>query len=138
MRIISVDLGNRYTGFASCDELEMTVSPLHSIEGKSTKQIVEEIISTARRMNADEVIIGLPLNMNGTSGKQAEHAEKIAAAVAESGVQVRLWDERLTSWEADQLLLETGKSAKKRRLMAHSAAAAVILRSYIDSKKEAS
>lgn len=137
MRILAVDLGERHVGLASCDELELAVRPLRTIERRGNAQIAEAIAREGRAIGAAEVLMGHPLNMDGTAGRSAKDAEKIAALVAEvSGLPVRLWDERLSSWEAEQLLDEIGASKKKRRDLIHSASAAVILKSYVESKRQ--
>jgi putative holliday junction resolvase len=137
MRILAVDLGEKNVGLASCDELELTVRPLNTVQRTGNVQIASSIASEARRIEAAEVLVGHPLNMDGTAGRAAKDAEKIAALVAEvSGLPVRLWDERLSSWEAEQLLDEIGASKKKRRDLIHSASAAVILKSYVESRRQ--
>jgi putative Holliday junction resolvase len=137
MRILAVDLGEKNVGLASCDELELTVRPLNTVRRTGNTQIASSITREARLIEAEEVLVGHPLNMDGTAGRAAKDAEKIAALVAEvSGLPVRLWDERLSSWEAEQLLDEIGASKRKRRDLIHSAAAAVILKSYVESRRQ--
>jgi putative Holliday junction resolvase len=136
MRILCVDPGRRHVGLASCDELEIAVRPLKAIERRGNARLAAAIVREAIKEEADEIVIGHPLNMNGTPGPSAKDAEKIAALIAEkAGTPVRLWDERLSSWEAENLMKELKIPEKKRKILAHSASAAVILRSYLDSRK---
>ena len=137
MKILAVDLGVKHVGLAVCDELQMVVSSAGTVPRTSNKALVDAVVREAKRRGAAEIVVGHPLNMDDTAGRSARDAEKIAAMVAEAcACPVRLWDERLSSWEAAQMLAETGVRGKKRRLKIHEASAAVILRSYLDALKE--
>ncbi|MBI5527677.1 MAG: Holliday junction resolvase RuvX [Deltaproteobacteria bacterium] len=137
MKILSVDLGSKNVGLAVCDELGISVSPAGTVPRKSNAMLVEAIIRQARRREADAIVVGHPINMDGTAGRAAKDAEKIAAMIAlAGGPPVTLFDERLSSWEAENLLIEAGASRKKKRTLVHEAAAAVILRSYLEAKRQ--
>ena len=136
MRILAVDLGGKHVGLASCDELELVVSPAGTIARTSNKALVDAIVREAKRREAAEIVVGHPVNMDDTAGRQARDAEKIAALIAEaSALPVRLCDERLSSWEAARMLEEAGVPKGRQREKIHEASAAVILRSYLDGKQ---
>lgn len=135
VKVLAADLGSKNVGLAVCDELQMTVSPAGTVVRTSNKALALAIAREAARRGATEIVVGHPLNMDGTAGRAAKDAEKIAALVAECcACRVTLWDERLSSWEAEHLLAEAGASRRRRREKIHEASAAVILRSYIDAK----
>jgi putative Holliday junction resolvase len=137
MRVLAVDLGSKHVGLAVCDELGLLVSPAGTIERKSNKALADAIVRHARRREAGAIVVGHPINMDGTAGRAAKDAEKIAAMIAEAGgPPVTLFDERLSSWEAESLLADAGASRKKRRTLVHEAAAAVILRSYLEARRQ--
>lgn len=139
MKILAVDLGGKKVGLAICDELEMVVSLAGTIVRTSNKALVDAIAREAGRREAAEIVVGHPLNMDDTAGRSAKDAEKIAAMIAVGcALPVQLVDERLSSWEAAQMLEEAGVPPKKRREKLHEASAAVILRSHLDARREGS
>ena len=134
-RILALDFGERRIGVAaSSGEL---ASPLQVIHRKSRKKDVETIASLVERESAELVVVGLPLDSRGEKGTQARKATSFARRLAASlKVPVVLWDERLTTVEAESLLRDAGKSSGRRRDIIDAAAAAVILQSYLDASEE--
>ena len=136
MIILSVDYGDIRTGIAVCDKFEMMASPVTVITQPNRGILITEITRIAAQKQAELIIVGLPRNMDGTSGSRAqasaEFAEKLEAA---AGIPVKLWDERLTTIAANTLLNETGNRGKKRKKIIDAVAAAMILQDYIDYKK---
>ncbi|MFA6033767.1 MAG: Holliday junction resolvase RuvX [Myxococcota bacterium] len=144
MRILAADLGRKHVGLARCDELGLAAVPHKTLERHSNVSLAEAIAREAVLIGAGKIVIGHPLNMDGSAGPAAKDAEKIAVLVSgamtrmsegagEGVCRVLLWDERLSSWEAENLLREMGAPEAKRRKMIHEASAAVILRSYLES-----
>lgn len=135
MRVMAIDYGAKAIGVAICDELQLTVRPLTTIRraGQNLKQTLEQIAELAREHEAGALIIGLPLNMNGTLGEAARRVEAfIAELQAHITIPITKIDERLTSYEADQILREMGVSAKERKAKSDEYAAVLILQDYLD------
>lgn len=137
MRILGVDLGERNVGVAMSDELGLTAQPLTTLrrEGGARGQeaLVVALSALVREHDADEVVVGHPLSMDGSVGPAARAAETFARALeSASGTPVRLWDERLSTVAAERTLLEADLSRKKRRAVIDRAAAAYILQGYLD------
>lgn len=132
MRYLALDLGDRRIGVAISDRLGMIARPLLTLQRASRLEDFTRITRLVRENAVDCVIVGLPVNMNGTEGTRAAWARDYSAALAAAAeVPVCLWDERLTTVEAEALLRAQGKSPDKASLDA--CAAAVILQSYLDA-----
>ncbi len=137
-RILAVDLGGRRIGLAVSDPLGLTAQGLPSImrSEKGGGDPVPAIAGICREHGVAKVVVGLPLNMNGTRGPEAEKAERLAAALAEAtGLPVVMWDERLTSVTAERALIEGGvsRAARRRKGLVDQGAATVILQTYLSS-----
>jgi len=136
-RALALDLGEKRIGVAISDALGMVARPLEIFLRTSRKADFAHIGALVVAHQVDAVIVGLPLNMDGSEGRQAAWVRDYSAALAETlTVPVHLWDERLTSEEAADILRargasRRGKSTAKGTLDA--VAAAVILQSYLDS-----
>ena len=129
MKILAVDYGDSRTGLATCDRTEFLTSPI-------TPQItVKARDKVAARVEL--IVIGLPLNMDGTEGERARKSRKLAKTVEIwSGLPVRMWDERQTTCAAADLLDESGTFGAKRKSILDSVSATVILDDYIQWRKE--
>lgn len=131
-RALALDLGERRIGVAISDALGMMARPLEIFSRTSRKADFAHIGALVATHQVDVVVMGLPLNMDGSEGRQAAWVRDYSAALAETlTVPMHLWDERLTSEEAADILRAQGKSTAKGTLDA--VAAAVILQSYLDS-----
>jgi putative Holliday junction resolvase len=134
-RVIGIDHGDARIGVAVSDELGMLAHPVETITVKDTDPVAR-ITQLVAEKNASTVVIGLPKNMDGTSGPAAEKvravAEKLRAAVT---VPVRLWDERLTTVAAQRALHEAGRNAKQSRAVIDQAAAQIILQGWLDAQE---
>ena len=136
MVILAVDYGEARTGLAVCDKNEVLATPLSPVVVKSTDMLIDTIIETAKQYKAELIVVGIPVNMDGTHSIRAEAEKQIAQLLKEkSGMPVEVWDERLTTMSASRLLNETDVKGKKRKMKLDSAAAALILQSFIDSRK---
>ncbi|HOL79556.1 MAG TPA: Holliday junction resolvase RuvX [Clostridiales bacterium] len=136
MVILAVDYGEARTGLAVCDKNEVLATPLSPVVVKSTDMLIDTIIETAKQYKAELIVVGLPVNMDGSHGFRAEVVKEFAQLLKEkSGMPVEFWDERLTTMSASRLLNETDVKGKKRKMKLDSAAAALILQSFIDSRK---
>jgi putative Holliday junction resolvase len=136
MKLIALDVGDRRIGIATSDPLGFSVRPLRVLPRKNQRNDIEEVLHTAAQEQAEGLVVGLPLSLDGTLGPQAERVERFRSALqAASPLPVFSWDERFTTAEADRLMLEAGLPAAKRRALRDAAAAAVILRAFLDAHR---
>ncbi len=135
MRIMGLDVGDKYIGVALSDPLGMFAQPLSVItrEGdERTMEILQEIISTSQ---VSKIVFGLPKNMNGSIGPQAEKVLSFIEMLKQTiDIPFLPWDERLSSKAAENAMLEAGVSRGKRKQMVDKIAAALILQGYLDSR----
>jgi putative Holliday junction resolvase len=132
-RALALDLGERRIGVAVSDALGMVARPLEIFARTSRNADFAHIGALVKSHQVDAVIVGLPLNMDGSEGRQAAWVRDYSAALAETiTVPVHFWDERLTSEEAVDILRAQGKPTTKGTVDA--VAAAVILQSYLDNR----
>ena len=128
MKIMAVDFGDARTGLAMCDKTEFLASPIGVIHEKRFEHAVEK---------AEAVIVGLPLNMNGSEGPRAELCREFASKLPDYGVTapIRMWDERQTTVSATGYLNQTDTRGKKRKEVIDAVAAVIILDSYLQWRK---
>src|SRR5215469_5954178 len=132
MRVLAVDLGTKNIGTAISDELGISVRPLQTLRRSSLSRDIAELKSLVEDLGAQAVVVGLPLRMDGTIGAAAEKALKFVEKLrAEIGVEVYTEDERLTSYEADQIMIAEGLGPRQRRARSDEVAATIILRDFL-------
>ncbi|MGE0882649.1 MAG: Holliday junction resolvase RuvX [Blastocatellales bacterium] len=137
MRVMAVDYGSKAIGLAISDELQVTVRPLTTIrrERKKHRQVIESLCNLVDEYQVATVVVGLPLNMDGTRGEAVEKVESfISELQPRLSVPIVTIDERLTSYEADQILREMGASQKERKAKSDEYAAVLILQDYLDGQ----
>ena len=136
MRILSIDFGEKRIGLALSDPLGFTAQGLKTLERKNIKQVLNDIAETAKSNNVGEIVVGLPVNMDGSRGFKAEEVLKFVPQLENAaGVPVKTWDERLTSREANRLMIEEGLSRKKQRANSDRMAATLILQNYLEYRR---
>lgn len=132
-RIMAIDPGTKRCGIAVCDELRLTTRPLAAIRRTSWKNLLLSIKQLISEYDARAVVIGLPLESDGSDGEMAVEARKLAVKFSLSlDIPVVLQDERVTSYAAKERLWSQGISLKKSRKLVDSEAAAMILSDLID------
>lgn len=132
MKIMAVDYGDARTGLAVCDRTETLASPVGIIQEKSMAKVAEKIVYASREFEAGMIVIGLPLNMDGTEGKRAGKSRRLASVLEKIvDIPIEFWDERSTTKTAEAMLSETGTFGKKRKEVLDAVAATVILESYL-------
>jgi putative holliday junction resolvase len=137
MRILGVDHGTKRIGLAISDETETIAQPLEFLAAQPTAKLLSRIGEIVAQRNVREVVVGLPRNMSGDCGPAAEKAQEFAAALRQTlSVPVQTWDERLTSVQANRLLIQSGMRREKRREKVDQTAAAILLQSYLDRARE--
>ena len=136
MKIMAVDYGDARTGLAACDRTEFLASPIGVIQEYNFDNTVKKVSYAVQEYAVKMVVVGHPLNMDGTAGERAQKcalfAEKLKALV---DVPVVLWDERSTTVSAHQVLNETNTRGKKRKEVVDAVAATIILESYLNYRR---
>jgi len=137
MRIMGIDIGSRTMGVAISDELGMTAQGLKTIKRRSMEEDLKEISLIIAQFKIGKIVVGLPKNMDGTIGKQAEVIfQWIKAAKEKIYLPVVTWDERLSTVEASKILLEADLSRKKRKGVIDKLAAVLILQGYLNQSRK--
>jgi putative Holliday junction resolvase len=137
-RILGIDPGTKTIGVAVSDELHLAAHGLPSIPAHPAAKALEAVKKLIARYTIHQIVVGLPMNMDGTMGSSAEMAQKFARSLEElvpGGV--RMVDERLTTVQAERTLLEADLSRAKRRGLRDQVAAVLILQSHLDSLSHA-
>ncbi len=135
MRILGLDFGSKVIGVAISDDLTITAQPLTSIRRTSLEKDLSSILEIVAGYQVAEVVVGLPINMNGTKGESARKAEAfIEKLQGRLSSMIIPWDERMTTMAAERALLEGDVSRRKRRKVIDRVAAALILQGYLDSR----
>jgi putative Holliday junction resolvase len=134
MRVLALDLGKRRIGIAVSDELGITAQGMETLNCINKRTDLAAIAKLAREKSVGLVLVGNPLNMSGEAGSQAEWVYEYAARIADyTGLEVKLWDERLTSAEANRFLREGGLTVDRKTGTVDRMAAVLLLQSYLDS-----
>ena len=136
MRVIGLDLGSKTFGVAVSDFLGIIANPIGTlrIEENDLNQALELVKNVVKEQNAEKIVLGLPKNMNGTIGYQAEYCLKFKEMLEqELKLQVIMIDERMTSKMAHNTMLKADMSRNKRKQNVDKLAATIILQTYLDS-----
>jgi putative Holliday junction resolvase len=134
MRILGLDVGDKRIGLAVSDELGITAQGIDTIVRTVMTADLHQIIEIIREKEISKLVVGLPKNMNGTLGPQAEKVKKFVKLLTEQcPLEVVYWDERLTTVAAQRSLLEGDISRKKRKMAVDRIAAVLILQGYLDN-----
>jgi len=135
-RYLALDIGNRRIGVAVSDELGLTAQPVLTLERKRSgiaRDDLRSLARLARRFGVVGIVVGNPVHLSGDLSPQAEKTQAFAAALGElTGLPIHLWDERLTSREAHQILYEAGHARQEHRKVVDQVAATLILQSFLD------
>ncbi len=138
MIILSVDYGDARTGIAVCDALEMLASPVTVIKESYMPKVAKRITELASEHRAELVVVGNPVNMDGTEGERSEKCRALAALLTEEyGLSTDLMDERLTTVEAHRALNVTNTRGKARKEVVDAVSAVIILEDYLKKRKNA-
>ena len=136
MRVLAVDLGSKRIGTAISDALGITVRPVETIQRTRTERDIARLKFLVEDLEAEAVVVGLPLRMDGTAGDAARRAtEFVRRLQSVLTVPVYTQDERLTSYEAEQMMIERGMSRSERRNRSDRVAAMIILQDYLSKIK---
>ena len=134
MKYLAIDYGNKRTGLALCDKNETVASPLDVLP--TGKELLQKVADIVEAENIDAVVIGLPLNMDGSEGFQAKRIRQFAEQLQKQlDITVCFQDERLSTFEAQEKLEQTDLSKKNKSRRIDALAAAQILQDFLDEKK---
>lgn len=133
MRILGLDYGDRHIGLALSDPLELTAQPLGQIILAGEAEDKRYFADLVRKHEVKEIVVGLPLRMNGSSGTRAKKTHEFAVWLEKAvGLPVTLWDERLTTQQAAGIMKEQKMHWKTKKKVEHQISATLILQSYLD------
>ncbi len=133
-RILALDLGTKRIGLAVSDPLGITAQGLPNLVRSRIRVDLDTLDRLAKANEVGLILIGNPLNMNGTEGRQSAWVKEFAAKLAaRTNLPVKLWDERLTSLQAGRVLRSSGISISKRAAAVDRLSAVILLQSYLDS-----
>ncbi len=136
MIILSVDYGDARTGIAVCDRTELLASPVTVICETDRDTLLKKIADIALERRAELIVVGLPVNMDGTHGSRAQACEDFAQALTElCSIPTVMRDERLTTVSAHNVLNATNTRGKKRKAVVDAVSAVMILQDYIDYRR---
>jgi putative Holliday junction resolvase len=135
-RILGMDVGSKTIGLAVSDPLGITAQGLETIRRKNKRTDFERVKQVIRDFQIAEIVVGYPLRLSGSEGSQAEKVRIFADELRRHfGVPVHLWDERLSSAEANRLLRETEMSIKRRGEVVDRLAAVLILQNWMEARR---
>ncbi len=136
MIILAVDYGDVRTGIAVCDKTELLASPVTVITEPDREALIRKIADIATERKAECIVVGLPVNMDGSHGARAEACESLAKDLtALCGIETVMRDERLTTVSAHHALNATNTRGKKRKAVVDAVSAVMILQDYIDYRR---
>lgn len=133
-RLLGVDYGDARTGLAVSDALGMLANGIGYIKSPVKREVADEIVRYANEYKVTKIIIGNPVNMNGTLGPRAEKVQSLIELLRErTDIPIEIFDERLSTAAAHRILNETGLKSKKRKTVIDTLSAQIILQNYMDS-----
>jgi putative holliday junction resolvase len=134
---MGLDVGSKTIGVAASDELGLTAQPVTTVRRTNFKADLAELKRLAQERGITQLVVGLPLNMDGSEGPSAAEARKVGDAAAQAtALPVLYWDERMTTVAAQRALLESNVSRQKRKEVIDQVAAALILQGWLDSRPQ--
>ncbi len=134
MRILGLDLGERRVGVALSDLLGMTAQPLCTLEVTGPRMMVERIVSLVTEHEVERIVVGLPLNQDGTQGPRAERTRELVGLLqAQLDLPVDYVDERFSSREAQRVLSQAPAKVRRDKTAIDRIAASLILQQYLDT-----
>jgi putative pre-16S rRNA nuclease len=133
VRILALDVGAKRIGLAVSDPLGITAQGLGVLTRQDPSAVLAQLLEVARKWQVQRVVVGLPRHLDGRLGDAAPEILKLAGDLGEAlGVRVVTWDERLTTVEAERVLLQADLSRRRRRQVLDQQAAVLILQNYLD------
>ncbi|MFA6470864.1 MAG: Holliday junction resolvase RuvX [Candidatus Latescibacterota bacterium] len=132
MRILSIDYGERRTGLAITDELGITAQGLDTIIASSEEDVFRKVVEIVRKYEAGKILLGLPLNMNGSESEKSEKVRAFGKALeVETSLPVVYWDERMTSMQAKRVMAEMEVKSYGKKHLLDRISATLMLQEYM-------
>ena len=136
MIIVGIDFGDARTGLAVCDKFEMMASEAGCVKADSYKKALAAVGEKVAALKAELIVVGNPVNMNGTAGPRSEKCQAFARELSElTGIPAELYDERLTTVSAHRILSENNVRGKKRKATVDALSARLILEDYLTLRR---
>jgi putative Holliday junction resolvase len=135
MRALGLDVGSKTIGIALSDETGLVATPLETLARRGTREDVARLAALAREHDAQVLVVGLPLELDGSIGLRARRVEVLCEALRGAGLAVETWDERFSTVAAERVLLEADLSRRRRKEVVDKVAAAYILQGWLDSRR---
>ncbi|MBQ4350708.1 MAG: Holliday junction resolvase RuvX [Clostridia bacterium] len=136
MIIVGIDFGDARTGVAVCDPYEMMASDAGCVAADSYKKALEKVGARVKELGAELIVVGNPVNMDGSAGWRSEKCKAFARELSEqTGIPAVLYDERLTTVSAHKILSENNVRGKKRKATVDTLSASLILEDYLKFRK---
>lgn len=135
MRVLGLDPGSKRVGVAISDELGMIAQPLDYIPAEPFEEFVQALLKLLEERQVEAMVVGMPRNMDGSYGPAAEKSKRLVEKLRErTEVPIRTWDERLTTAQANRVLIAGNVSRQKRKEKVDKMAAAILLQSFLDAQ----
>jgi putative Holliday junction resolvase len=136
MRALGLDVGERRIGVALSDSEGILASPLLIIDGSDEQTAFREISQLCTSKEVEQIVVGLPISMDGSIGKQAQRVQAFIDGLAKvSSLPIDTWDERLSSVQANRSMIAAGTKKDKKKQLRDAIAAAIVLQGYLDRKR---
>ncbi len=137
IRILALDVGEKRIGVAVSDPLGLTAQGLEVLTRRTAEDDLRRLAALAQKYGVQEIVVGYPRHLDGRPGEMAEAILALARSLAQAlgGIPVIPWDERLTTREAERVLLEADLSRRRRRQVVDQVAAVLILQAYLDQRR---
>ncbi len=133
MRLMGLDLGDKTIGIAISDALGITAQGKGVIQRTNLEKDLQDLYFYIKKYDVEEIIVGMPRNMNGTYGIRAEKTRNFVEFLRDNlEIEIKVWDERLSTVEAEKILIKGDVSRSKRKKVIDKMAASIILKSYLD------
>jgi putative Holliday junction resolvase len=134
-RVLGLDYGEKRLGFALSDHTEMLATPLRVVTCRSEQEALIETVRICKEIGAERLVVGMPINMNGTRGPAAQNVDKFIQKLSKAlAIPIEIWDERLSTKSATDVLIEAGASRKRRKEVVDKLAAQIFLQNYLDAR----
>lgn len=135
-KILGIDYGDRRTGFSISDDLGIIASPIGTYTADGMREVVDYVETLVRKYDVEKIVLGLPLNMDGTEGERASKSRRLAGVLTKvTGLEIILKDERLTTVSALKVLDQASIRGDKRKNTVDTMSAQIILQTYLDTIK---
>ncbi|MBI5886637.1 MAG: Holliday junction resolvase RuvX [Deltaproteobacteria bacterium] len=136
MRIMCIDLGTKTIGMAVSDSMGLTAQPVSTIRRKAIEADIAELIGIAREREVERIVVGLPVNMDGTEGPAALATRRFVERLkGHTELPIEFWDERMSTAAVTRVLIDADVSREKRKASVDKLAASYILQGYLDNRR---